>query len=62
MRRLTGKTGRRAMVLLVGLGFLTGGCDDQTRATVEDGIITASTSLFTAWLRAALEVAAEEPQ
>lgn len=35
------------------------GCDAQTRATVESGIITSSSSLLAAILRAVIELAGE---
>jgi len=35
------------------------GCDPTLRGTVEDGIINVSTSLLTAFMRAALEVGQE---
>ena len=46
--------------LLTTLGVilaLSAGCDAQLKAAVEDGIITASTSLLGALLRAGLNVA-----
>ena len=39
--------------------FLMQGCDADTRAAVEDGIINSSSSLLGAFLRAFLELSAE---
>jgi hypothetical protein len=40
--------------------FQFSGCDAQTRAAVENGIITSSSSLLGALFRAIIEVATEE--
>jgi hypothetical protein len=51
----------RLGLLLSGGALFLGGCDPQLQATVENGIINASTSLFAAVLQAAVSVALERP-
>ena len=45
--------------LAAGMTFFLGGCDPQLRATIEDGIITTSTSLFASVMQALIQLAAE---
>ena len=47
--------------IAAGATFQLGGCDPTIRTTVEDGIITASNSLLAAFLRAIVELGAEDP-
>lgn len=49
----------RISLLAAGSTFLLGGCDPQLRATVENGIITSSTSLLASVLQAIVQLAAE---
>ena len=44
--------------LLAGVFFLTG-CDEQTRAALEDGVIDLSSGLVTAFLQAVIQLAGE---
>lgn len=62
MIRLIRRT-RRYFLAAIGSGttFLLSGCDPTIQATVEDGIITASNSLLAAFLRAIVELGAEDP-
>jgi hypothetical protein len=61
MRRLCKRGGLYAVLSIAALVPMLGGCDPTTRAAVEDGVITTSTSLlgslFTAVLNLALESA-----
>ena len=50
---------QRAALLTAGATFFLGGCDPQLRATIENGIISASTSFFASLLQALIELAAE---
>jgi hypothetical protein len=50
---------RLAALTAAGTTFILSGCDPQLRATVENGIITLSTSLLTSVLRALTELAQE---
>ena len=50
---------RRLALLAAGTTFLMSGCDPQLRATVENGIISMSTSLLGALLQAVIAVAQE---
>lgn len=54
---------RRGMIRLAaaagGMLFLFEGCDPTTRASIENGIITASSSLLGAFLRAAIDLGTE---
>ncbi len=45
---------------LTGSALILEGCDPQIRATVEDGIITTSTALFSSFLQAILQVSQED--
>ena len=45
-----------------GATFLLSGCDPQIRSTVENGIITLSTSLLSSVLQAFIQLAAEADQ
>ncbi len=47
----------RLASVLAGIVLFLGGCDPTTQATVENGIITASTSLLGAFLQAAIALA-----
>jgi len=47
------------LVLVAGTTLFLGGCDPTLRATVENGIINVSTSLFGAFLRALIELGQE---
>lgn len=60
MRSLWRRTNWRFAVLASGSLFFMGSCDPTVRTTVENGLITTSTSLFGAILRAMLELAAEQ--
>jgi hypothetical protein len=56
---------KRGVLRMAGLAaggtvFFLEGCDSQLRATVENGIITTTSSLLGAVLRAAIELAEEE--
>jgi hypothetical protein len=60
MRARLGRTGERLLVLIVSVGLLTmAGCDPTLKATVESGVITASQSLFGAFIQAVIQVAQE---
>ena len=50
---------RRLMLAAAGATFFLSGCDPQLRATVETGIISASTSLLGSLLQAFLQLAQE---
>lgn len=52
----------RLATLAAGSVFFLGGCDPTLRSTVEDGIITLSSSFVGALIRAAINVAAEGPE
>lgn len=55
-------TGRLRLWLLragIAATLLLTGCDEELRATVEDGIITASSSLLAAFLRALTDLGNE---
>jgi hypothetical protein len=43
-----------AAVVLTGASLFAAGCDATTKATIEDGIITSSTSLLAAFFRATI--------
>lgn len=43
-----------------GLALLGSGCDATLKATLEDGIITTSQSLFSSFLTAMIELAQEQ--
>ena len=48
------------LVLIVSVGLLTmAGCDPTLKATVENGVIAASQSLFGAFIQAFIQVAQE---
>jgi len=49
-------------LLTAGATFFLGGCDPQLRATVEDGIISVSTSLLSSLLQAFIQLAQEADQ
>jgi hypothetical protein len=51
----------RAGALMAGSAFFLEGCDPTLRATTEDGIISLSSSLVTAVIRAIINVAEEGP-
>lgn len=60
MRARLGRTGERVLVLMVCVGLLAlAGCDPTLKATIEDGVITASQSLFGAFIQAVIQVAQE---
>ena len=46
--------------VVAGSLLLTTGCDPTTQTTLENGVISASQSLFGAFLRAVLEIGAEQ--
>jgi len=46
----------RLALLAAGTTFILSGCDPQLRATVENGIITLSTSVLSSVMRALLEL------
>ena len=50
---------RRLALLTAGTTFFLSGCDPQMRSTVENGIITLSTSLLGSLMRAFLELGQE---
>jgi hypothetical protein len=50
---------RRLALVTLGATFLLSGCDPQLRSTVEDGIITVSTSLLGSLLQAIIQLASE---
>jgi|GEM_PF-4641178 len=52
-------TWRRAAMMAAGTTFFMSGCDPQLTSTVENGIITLSTSLLASVMRALIEVAQE---
>jgi hypothetical protein len=56
--RLTYKPWRwqRFALAVLGTTFFLSGCDPTISSTVENGIITASNSLLTAWLQALITV------
>lgn len=51
---------RRVLPLAFGSAFFLNGCDAQTKATIEDGIISSSSSLLGAFLQAAIALATEQ--
>lgn len=57
-RNARGRQWRLAAALAAGLAFLSG-CDPTLQATIEDGIITASSSFVGALIRALIELASE---
>ncbi len=59
MREMQRCRERWLVVVAAGVLVLTAGCDPTLQATVEDGIISLSTSFFGALLRAILELGAE---
>jgi len=50
---------RRFAPLTIGSTFILGGCDPTIQATVENGIISASTSFLGAFLQALVQVGAQ---
>ena len=50
---------RRVALLTAGATFFLGGCDPELRATIESGIISASTSLLGSLLQAFIQLAQE---
>lgn len=52
---------RKAWVLSAGIAamLLLTGCDEQLRTTIENGVITSSTSLLAAFLRALTDIGNE---
>jgi hypothetical protein len=52
----------RLALLAAGTTFILSGCDPQLRATVENGIITLSTSLLTSVMTALIGLAQEASQ
>jgi hypothetical protein len=50
---------RRLAWLTVGTTFILSGCNPELRATVEDGIISMSTSLLSSLLQAFIQLAQE---
>jgi hypothetical protein len=48
--------------MLAGSLFFTSACDPTVQTTVENGAVSASQSLFGAYLRAILELNAEQQQ
>ena len=56
MRRFWKHAAWRLVVVTSGTVFFMQGCDAQTRATVEDGIITSSSSLLGAVMQAFIAV------
>lgn len=59
MRALLRRASWRLVVLASGTAFFLQGCDADTRAAVESGIITSSSSFLGAMLRAFIELAEE---
>lgn len=59
MKNIAQRTWLRLAVLASGTTFFLEGCDTSTRAAVEDGIITSSSSLLGAFMRAVIELAEE---
>lgn len=53
------RAGWKLAALASGTTLFLEGCDPQLRATVEDGIITSSSSLLGAFMRALIEVGQE---
>jgi hypothetical protein len=52
---------RCVATLAAGSALLLSGCDDQTRAALENGIIDSSTSFVGALLQALIQLAGEQP-
>jgi hypothetical protein len=52
----------RLALLAAGATFFLSGCDPQIRSTVENGIITLSTSLLSSVLQAFIQLAQEANQ
>ncbi len=50
---------RRIAALACGSAFFLDGCDENISSTVEDGLITTSTSLFASFLSALVDLAEE---
>lgn len=50
---------RRIVMLAAGSALFLGGCDPQLRATIENGIISTSTSLLASVMQALIQLAAE---
>ncbi len=59
MRMLMRWGGWRLVAAASGTTLFLQGCDPDTRAAVEDGIINSSSSLLGAFLRATIEVVGE---
>lgn len=56
MRSLWQRVQWRVAVLSTGALLLLSGCDDELRTTIEDGVITSSSNLLTAFLGALITV------
>ena len=52
---------RCVATLAAGSALLLSGCDDETRAALENGIIDSSTSFVGALLQALIQLAGEQP-
>lgn len=57
-----GPAWRRLALLAAGATFFLSGCDPQLRATVENGIISVSTSLLGSLLQALIQLGQEADQ
>ncbi len=62
MRDKAGRAGWWLTAALIGLLAVAAGCDPTLRATVEDGVISVSTSYFGALLRALIALGQEAQQ
>ena len=62
MRKAIARVAWRGVAMLAaGSALLLSGCDDQTRAALENGIIDASSSFVGALLQALIQLAGEQP-
>ncbi len=57
MRKRGRVIGWVAAIALTGTALLAAGCDATTKANIENGIITSSTSLLAAFFRATINAA-----
>jgi len=62
MRERLGRRQWWLVTVIVGSLAFTTGCDPTLKATVEDGIISLSTSFFSAFLQALLQLGTEAQQ
>ena len=52
---------RCVATMAAGSALLLSGCDDETRAALENGVIDSSTSFVGALLQALIQLAGEQP-